>query len=101
LLPLPTRIKVGSEALVGLFNKFTDQAVRLEVDKQHICWQIKRCPLCWERQADSPDCALAVGLLQEALYWVSGGKYYLVEERKCIACGDSACTIVIDRTPMS
>jgi len=101
LLPLPTRIKVGSERLAGLFNQITDQAVHLEVDEKYISWQIKHCPLCWERQADIPSCVLAVGLLQEALYWVSGGKNYLVEEQKCIACGDSTCTIVIDRTPMS
>jgi predicted hydrocarbon binding protein len=101
MLPLPTRLKVGSEALAGLFNQFTDQRVSLEVDEKHIYWHIKRCPLCWERQADGPCCALAVGFLQEALYWVSGGKYFLVEEKNCIACGDSTCTIVIDQTPMS
>ncbi len=101
LLPLPTRLKVGSEALAGLFNQFLEQSVRLEVDEEHIYWHIERCPLCWERQAEGPCCALAVGLLQEALYWVSGGKYFMIEEKKCIACGDSTCTIVIDRTPMS
>jgi len=98
---LPSRIKVGSETLAGLFNHFTDQRVRLEVDEEHIYWHIERCPLCWERQADSPCCTLAVGLLQEALYWVSGGKYFPIEENTCIACGDSACTIVIDLTPLS
>ncbi|MBE3144577.1 MAG: 4-vinyl reductase [Planctomycetes bacterium] len=101
LLPLPKRLKVGSEALAGLFNQFTDQRVRLEMDEKQFYWHIERCPLCWERQADGPCCALAVGLLQEALYWVSGGKTFLVEEKNCIACGDSTCTIVIDRTPMS
>jgi predicted hydrocarbon binding protein len=101
LLPLPTRIKIGSEKLAGLFNQITEESVNLEMDENHIHWQIKRCPLCLGRQADNPCCFFAVGLLQEALYWVSGGKTYLVEEKKCIACGDSACTIVVDRTPMS
>jgi predicted hydrocarbon binding protein len=101
LLPLPTRIRVGSEALAGLFNQFTDQRVRLEVDEKHIYWYIEPCPLCWERHADGPCCTLAVGLLQEALYWVSGGKFFQVEEKDCIACGDSKCTIVIGKTPMS
>jgi predicted hydrocarbon binding protein len=101
MLPLPRRIKVGSEALAGLFNQSAGQRVHLEVDEEHICWCIERCPMCWERQADDPCCSLAVGLLQEAFYWVSGGKYFLVEEKKCIACGDNTCTIVIDRTPMS
>jgi hypothetical protein len=100
LLPLPTRIKVGCEALAGLFNQYTGQRIRLEVDQKHIIWNIERCPLCWERQADDPCCTLAVGLLQEALYWVSGEKTFLVEEKKCIACGDLTCTMVIDRTPI-
>jgi predicted hydrocarbon binding protein len=101
LLPLPTRLKIGSEALAGLFNQFTDQSVRLEVDEKHIYWHIELCPLCWERHADGPCCTLAVGLLQEALFWVSGGKFFQVEEKECIACGDRTCTIVIGQTPMS
>lgn len=106
LLPLPSRLKAGSEAFAALFNNATDQRVRLERDEKAIYWHIERCPLCWGRQAEDggaahgPCCHLAVGLLQEALYWVSGGKYFQVEEEKCIACGDSTCTIVIDQTPM-
>jgi predicted hydrocarbon binding protein len=100
LLPLQAKLKTGSEAFAALFNNFTDQRVRLERDEKYIYWHIERCPLCWERQTDGPCCHLAVGLLQEALYWVSGGKYFEVEEKKCIAWGDNACTIVIDRAPM-
>jgi predicted hydrocarbon binding protein len=100
LLPLPKRLKVGSEALAGLFNQLTGQHIRLEVDEKHIYWHIERCPLCWERHAGGPCCDLAVGFLQEAFNWVGGGKYFQVEEKKCIACGDSTCTIVIDRTPL-
>ena len=110
LLPLPTKLRTGSEAFAALFNNFTDQRVRLERDEKVIYWHIERCPLCWERridvnaasnQSNGPCCHLAVGLLQEALYWISGGKYFEVEEEKCIACGDSTCTIVINQTPMS
>ena len=100
LLPLQAKLKNGSEAFAALFNNFTDQRVRLDRDEKYIYWHIERCPLCWERQAKAPCCHLAVGLLQEALFWVSGGKYFEVEEKKCIACGDSACTILIDRTPI-
>ena len=101
MLPLQSKITAGSEAFATLFNKFTDQRVHLERDEKTITWQIQRCPVCWHRHADTPCCHLAVGLLQEALYWVSGGKYFEAEEKTCIACGDSACTIVINRTPMS
>ena len=101
LQPLPAKLKNGCEALAGLFNRFSDPPVRLAIDREHITWKIQCCPVCRERRTDEASCHLIVGLIQEALYWVSGGKFFLVEETECIAHGDSACTIVIDLEPMS
>jgi predicted hydrocarbon binding protein len=101
LLPLPTKLHMGARSFAELFNKHTDQRVRLEESEEQIIWNIVRCPLCWGRKADEPLCHLAVGLLQESLYWVSGGKVFNVEETACIARGDPACVIVIDKTPIS
>ncbi|MBK9211003.1 MAG: 4-vinyl reductase [Anaerolineales bacterium] len=101
LLPLSTKLHTGIKAFADLFNKHTDQKVRVEEKEDQIFWHIERCPLCWQRKADEPVCHLAVGLLQEALYWLSGGKIFNVEETACIARGDGACTIVIDRVPLS
>lgn len=100
LLPLPAKVSAGAKAFAELFNNFTDQRVRIEEGDGKILWYIKRCPLCWERHSQEPVCHLAVGLLQEALYWLSGGKVFDVEEKTCIAMGDESCTIVIDRSPM-
>jgi len=101
LLPVQTRFNSGARALAEIFNLYSDQRVRLEDKGRVLLWQIERCPLCWGRKTDAPACQMAVGLLQESLYWMSGGKFYRVEETGCIACGDSACTILIDKTPMS
>jgi hypothetical protein len=100
LLPLSRRLKLGSETLAGWFNQFTDQRVRLEVDDRRIQWHIEHCSLCGERRSDDPCCALAVGFMQEALSWLSGGKYYQVVDKNSIACDDGTCTIVIDQTPI-
>lgn len=100
LLPLPAKISAGARAFAELFNKFTDQKVRVEEDDDRLLWHIEHCPLCWERHAQEPVCHLAVGLLQEALYWLSGGKVFTVEEKTCIAAGDETCTIVVDQTPI-
>jgi hypothetical protein len=100
LLPLPAKINAGAKAFAQLFNNFTDQKVRIEEDGNTLLWHIERCPLCWERHAREPVCHLAVGLLQEALYWLSGGKVFNVEEKTCIAAGDETCTIVIDQSPI-
>ena len=99
LLPLPTKLHSGAQSFSNLFNKYTDQQVRIEETEDVILWHIDRCPLCWERKMDEPICHLAVGLLQEALYWLSGGKLFNVEETACIAKGDSCCTIEISKTP--
>jgi len=101
LLPLPTKFSAGAKAFADLFNKHTDQRVRVEESDAKLFWRIERCPLCWERHASEPICHLAVGLLQESLYWLSGGKIFNVEETACIARGDAACTIVIEKTPLS
>ncbi|MFZ5883813.1 MAG: V4R domain-containing protein [Chloroflexota bacterium] len=100
LLPLPAKISAGAKAFAALFNTFTDQKVRIEEDNGTLLWHIERCPLCWGRHTHEPVCHLAVGLLQEALYWLSGGKVFNVEEKTCIAAGDDTCTIVIDQTPI-
>jgi predicted hydrocarbon binding protein len=101
LLSLPVKLHIGAKTFADLFNKHTDQKVRVEEKDDKIFWHIERCPLCWERKAEEPVCHLAVGLLQESLYWLSGGKVFNVEETTCIAKGDGDCTIVIDQTPLS
>jgi predicted hydrocarbon binding protein len=89
------------DTLTDFFNQQTDQVVSLRESGQKIFWQIEQCPWCWERHGNEPLCQFAVGMLQEALYWVSGGKFYNVVEETCIAQGDSACLIVIDREPLT
>lgn len=101
LLSLSTKLRAGTKTFADLFNKHTDQKVSVEERGGKILWHIERCPVCWARKADEPVCHLAVGLLQEALYWVSGGKVFNVEETDCIATGSAVCTIVIDQTPIS
>ncbi len=101
LLPLSTKLHTGARTFADLFNKHTDQKVRVEEKDNQILWHIEQCPLCWGRKAEEPVCHLAVGLLQEALYWLSGGKVFNLEETACIARGDEACTITIDTIPLS
>jgi len=100
LLPLNMKLKVGAEVFADTFNKYTDQRVRLTDDADQIYWHNERCPICWGRKTDIPCCHLAVGILQESLYWVSGGKNFGVTETTCIAKGDDSCTIVVDKKPL-
>jgi predicted hydrocarbon binding protein len=100
LLPLKLKMKTGADAFADLFNRYSDQIVQVEETSDAYLWHIERCPLCWGRTCSEPCCHMAVGVLQEAIYWVSAGKHYLVEEIACIARGDDTCTIQIGRKPL-
>jgi predicted hydrocarbon binding protein len=100
LLPMNVKLKTGAEAVAEMFNRYTDQIIKLEETPDSLRWHIKRCPVCWGRKSSSPCCHLAVGLAQEAVFWVSGGKHFMVEELACIARGDASCTINVDRHPI-
>ena len=97
LSPLENKLRSGAEIFADIFNRFSDQRVRVEINPESILWIIERCPVCWNRTSDVPLCHLAVGLLQESLYWVSGGKLFKIEETNCIAKGDPNCCIRIDK----
>ena len=89
------------QALADFFNQNTDQVVSLQESEQKVFWQVVHCPWCLDRHGSEPLCQFAVGMLQEALYWVSAGKFYNVVEETCISQGNSACLIVIDRMPLT
>ena len=98
-LPLGMKLKIGLNIFAESFNKLSDQQVRLGEDRQHYYWNIMRCPICWERTTDYPCCSFSVGLLEQALYWVSNGRIFHVHETRCHAAGDPFCEIVIRKRP--
>jgi predicted hydrocarbon binding protein len=100
LLPMNVKIKTGADIFATIFNQYSDQEVRIEEEQERFLWHIERCPVCWGRKTDHPVCHLAVGALQEALYWVSCGKHFDVEEISCTAQGDSRCTIAVSKQPL-
>lgn len=100
LMPLDDKIRAGIKVLSEIYNKFSDVRGEIIETDMHYYWQIENCPICWQQKAGSPVCHLMVGMLQEALYWVSGGKFYNIEETNCIAMGDPACIVTIDKHSM-
>lgn len=100
MLPLGIKIKIGLDVFAETFNKFSDQQVRLGEDSEHYLWIIERCPICWQRVSDTPCCHLAIGLLEQALDWVSRGRRFKVEQISCIATGDDNCTMAITKQPL-
>lgn len=101
LLPFPTKLQAFAGALVEMFTRMSDHGVRVEERDGKLSWHMEPCPFCQGRHAEHSLCLLPVGLAEEALYWLSGGKMFRVEEVACIARGDAACIVQADETPLS
>jgi predicted hydrocarbon binding protein len=101
ILPLRMRFRLGFEVLAQMFDRFSDQVVDLEEDERYFSWVMERCGVCWGRHTAAPCCDLMVGLLEEGLYWLSGGERFFIEESSCIASGDPTCTILIGKDPLA
>lgn len=100
VVPLGTRLRVGFEILAQTLNKYSDTSLRLGEDKEYYHLVADRCGICWGRSSGSPCCHLAVGVLEEGLYWVSGGRSFYIEETTCVAAGGSTCTFLIGKHPL-
>jgi hypothetical protein len=106
LKPMPERVWTALEALAAFFYYGCHQPVRLEVTEDTWRWvmaydQGGKAARQGSGAAAWGACSWLVGLLQEMVYWVSGGRIFLVEETECVALGGKTCTITIRRTPLS
>lgn len=100
VLPLSTKLRIGVPAVARIFTQFSDQTSRVEDRGDHFLYFIERCSMCWGRETDRAICYIAIGILQEALRWVSGGLEFRVEELECIGMGAESCLFKIDKEPI-
>ena len=99
-LPLGLRLHQGLLAFRGLLSEFSGRGARVEVQDGRLFWLLPDCPVCTGWRASEPVCFLMVGMLEEALGWLSGGKVFHVEEIACRGRGDEDCIFRIDASPI-
>jgi len=100
LLPLAGRLSTGTELLAKLITQYTPQTVEQKIEGDFILWNIEHHLDCGDLQNDSPACQFTIGILQEALYWFSGGKTFQVDEMLCVCHGSPFCSIRIRKKPI-
>ncbi len=100
ILPLPTQIKMGLEAMQSGFRKLYGEAlhVRLEDRGDRFAYIDEACATCAGKQADAVMCYAFTGALHEALLWQTGKTFDIVEV-ECRAMGAPACVWEISKTP--
>ncbi len=100
VLPLPAKLHIGIPAMAKIFSTTSDQLSTVEEKEDHFVYSIHRCPVCWGRHVERPACFMAVGLLQEGLKWLSGGREFKVVQTTCKASGDTLCDFQIMKEPI-
>ena len=101
VLPLSAKLHIGLPAMAKIFSSTSDQLSKVEERSDQFFYTIHRCPVCWGRKVDRPACFMAVGLLQEGLKWVSGGREFKVIQTTCHAAGDENCGFQILKEPIA
>lgn len=99
VLPLHTKLNIGLPAIAKIFSQLSDQISNVHEQDDHYVYTLERCSMCWDRSADKPVCHVAVGIIQEALKWLSGGKEFKVEMATCIACEDDMGRLIVYKKP--
>lgn len=101
LLPISQKIKTNLNILADLLTRNAQQSViqTKQVVSQFV-WEVRHPVMNSDNTEKFLACNLIVGLLQESLYWASGGKIFKITETNCINCGDPLCTFEIDPNPI-
>lgn len=100
LLPTRKRMNVGQQRIASFLTEEFNNTILLQEDENSWLWEVQFCQECLGQQRPETECTFIVGLLQEYFSWASGGKYFMVSEVACIACGASACTFRIEKKPI-
>ena len=100
LLSPQAKLKVGLGAIARVLSQISDQHVKVEEHPDHFLYTVEHCAVCWGRHTEAPTCNIAVGMLQSALKWISGGNEYSVVETQCVAVGDKVCAFTIQKEPL-
>lgn len=101
VLPLQARIKAGLPAVAKVFDSLSDQISYVRDpggDQYH--YVIEQCSMCWGHTVDRAGGFIAVGIIEEAMRWISDGRTFRVDQVSCIGMGDANCTFHVYKEPV-
>jgi predicted hydrocarbon binding protein len=103
LLPTSMQVKLVLDNMANGYNKLyaeNNQTLHFKVEERGDKWAFvsKECPLCAGKASDAPMCWGRIGLLKEALTWLTG-KDFDVEEIECRGMGAPACIFEVSKSP--
>lgn len=100
MLTTPRRIHTGMIILVNTLHDLGAMSSAIDETDKFWIWTATRCMSGHVRQEGEPACYFFIGVLQEYLYWASGGRYYQIKEIECTRSGGQACVFHIGKIPL-
>jgi predicted hydrocarbon binding protein len=101
-LPLQTKLRIGLQAMARVISQISDQASTVEEDEADFRYIVWQCPECWGKQwKEKETCSFGAGMLEEGLYYISGGSEFRITETKCKAKGEEYCEYTIQKTSVN
>jgi len=97
-IPEKTRMKLILDRMAKAATETVNQPTKVVDEEDAFYFVVDACPCQWRPEHDKPCCFTTVGVLMEAMAWITG-KVYKVEEVACMANGASNCVYRIPKQP--
>jgi predicted hydrocarbon binding protein len=95
-LPEKTRMKLILDRMAKAAIDQVNQPTNVIEEDDAFYFVVEECPCRWRPTHDKPACYVTVGVLMQAMAWITG-KLHRVEEVACISSGASSCVYRIEK----
>lgn len=100
LLPTRVRLRTGMERLARVVSDSSSLRVSvMDEAGQWVC-RVSGLDVNAAQRTGCVICHFLAGMLQEYLYWASGGKTYMINRFECAQGNQVACSILINQQPL-
>lgn len=99
LVPLSIKLPLFLKWIAKNYTETSDRIVQVKDMGDHYLYINKRCPVCWGRETEAPECHITLGFLQEATSFISQGHHFQIHQVSTIAMGDPSCDFVVPKQP--
>jgi hypothetical protein len=100
LLPSKKRLTKGLKAAAGLCSELFKKEISVVDENDHWIWQENDTLSASRSHTFGHECFFTIGLLQEYLAWLSGGKAFSVKLAEQVGQTGSACCLTISKQPI-
>jgi len=97
-IPMTAKMKLLMDQMAAAGNKVVNQPVYVEEDAEAFYLVYPVCMCQYRPSHSTPVCNITVGVLSEAMKWLTD-KNFNVQEIECLNAGGTVCRFKVPKTP--